>query len=59
MTFKRITLGELRKDYVMDKFVIYPSNLDEMKEDNSPDTICSYCPGNENYTPLFNSVSCH
>jgi UDPglucose--hexose-1-phosphate uridylyltransferase len=51
MTFKRITLGELRKDYVMDKFVIYPSNLDEMKEDTSPDTICPYCPGNENYTP--------
>jgi UDPglucose--hexose-1-phosphate uridylyltransferase len=51
MTFKRITLGELRKDYVMDKFVIYPSNLNEMKEDDSPDTICPYCPGNENYTP--------
>jgi UDPglucose--hexose-1-phosphate uridylyltransferase len=51
MTFKRITLGDLRKDYVMDKFVIYPSNLDEMKEDNSPDTICPYCPGNEIYTP--------
>jgi UDPglucose--hexose-1-phosphate uridylyltransferase len=51
MTFKRITLGELRKDYVMDKFVIYPSNLDEIKEDNSPDTTCPYCPGNEDYTP--------
>ncbi|HEY6657842.1 MAG TPA: galactose-1-phosphate uridylyltransferase [Nitrososphaeraceae archaeon] len=51
MTFKRITLGELRKDYVMDKFVIYPSNLDEIKKDNSSNTICPYCPGNENYTP--------
>lgn len=51
MTFKRINLGELRKDYVMDKFVIYPSNLEEIKKDNSSKTICPYCPGNENYTP--------
>jgi UDPglucose--hexose-1-phosphate uridylyltransferase len=35
----------------MDKFVIYPSNLDELKKDNSSNTICPYCPGNENYTP--------
>src|ERR671912_712649 len=51
MTFKRITLGELRKDYVMDKFVIYPSNLDEIKKDKASNTICPYCPGNENSTP--------
>ena len=51
MTFKRITLGELRKDYVMDKFVIYPSNLDEIDKDNSSNAMCPYCPGNENYTP--------
>ena len=51
MTFKRITLGELRKDYVMDKFVIYPSNLDEINKDISSNRMCPYCPGNENYTP--------
>ena len=35
----------------MDKFVIYPSNLEEGKNDNPSLTICPYCPGNENNTP--------
>jgi UDPglucose--hexose-1-phosphate uridylyltransferase len=47
---KKITLGELRKDYVMDKFVIYPNYHEETRNENTGVTICPYCPGNEKYT---------
>src|SRR5215217_669672 len=47
---KKITLGELRKDYVMDKFVIYPGQYEELSNENTGVSICPYCPGNEKYT---------
>jgi UDPglucose--hexose-1-phosphate uridylyltransferase len=49
MTFyRKITLGELRKDYVMDKFVIFPDRGNDIKKSTMNE--CPYCPGNEHLT---------
>jgi UDPglucose--hexose-1-phosphate uridylyltransferase len=43
-------LGELRKDYVLEKFVILP-DTPEIKSRSDPfDEKCPYCPGNESMT---------
>ncbi|HIM82644.1 MAG TPA: DUF4921 family protein [Nitrososphaerales archaeon] len=39
----------LRKDYVLDRFGIVPTNV---KEKILSDSKCPYCPGNEEMTPL-------
>ncbi|MGD1837115.1 MAG: galactose-1-phosphate uridylyltransferase [Nitrososphaeraceae archaeon] len=47
-------MGELRKDYVIDKFVIFPSETNNNKQEkiiNKTDkNNCPYCPGNEHLT---------
>ncbi len=40
-------MAELRKDYVLDRFVIVPKNA---VENNISDGKCPYCPGNEEMT---------
>src|SRR6478736_4116308 len=44
---------ELRKDYVLDKYVILPHITEQSNEqdDKSGGNNCPYCPGNENMTP--------
>lgn len=42
-------MAELRKDYVLDRFVIVPKNAIEKDVSNGK---CPYCPGNEEMTPL-------
>ena len=37
-------MAELRKDYVLDKFVIVPKNIAQKDVSNGK---CPYCPGNE------------
>jgi UDPglucose--hexose-1-phosphate uridylyltransferase len=46
-------LGDLRKDYVLDKFVVLPEATHAAAEDDdisSDHTSCPYCPGNESMT---------
>jgi UDPglucose--hexose-1-phosphate uridylyltransferase len=44
-------LGDLRKDYVLDKFVVLPEASQAGADDNSTnDSNCPYCPGNESMT---------
>jgi UDPglucose--hexose-1-phosphate uridylyltransferase len=44
-------LGDLRKDYVLDKFVVLPEASQAAAGDNSTeDSNCPYCPGNESMT---------
>jgi UDPglucose--hexose-1-phosphate uridylyltransferase len=44
-------LGDLRKDYVLDKFVVLPEASQAATGDNSTeDSNCPYCPGNESMT---------
>ena len=41
-------LGDLRKDYILDKFVIVPQLADEtIVHEKSLEGKCPYCPGNE------------
>jgi UDPglucose--hexose-1-phosphate uridylyltransferase len=44
---------ELRKDYVLDKYVILPHITEQPNahDNKSDETKCPYCPGNENMTP--------
>ena len=44
---------ELRKDYVLDKYVILPHITEQPNahDDRVLETKCPYCPGNENMTP--------
>lgn len=45
------TLGEIRKDYVTDKFVILPQNSERLDKDIPNNSeLCPYCPGNEHHT---------
>lgn len=47
-------MADLRKDYVLDKFVVVPSTADhsysEIKINSSDNEQCPYCPGNESMT---------
>jgi UDPglucose--hexose-1-phosphate uridylyltransferase len=44
-------VGDLRKDYVLDKFVVLPEASQAAADDNSTDdSNCPYCPGNESMT---------
>jgi UDPglucose--hexose-1-phosphate uridylyltransferase len=43
-------LGSLRKDYVLEKFVILPDISDTPKDTKSLEGKCPYCPGNESMT---------
>jgi UDPglucose--hexose-1-phosphate uridylyltransferase len=43
-------LGNLRKDYVLEKFVILPDMANTDKGTNSLEGKCPYCPGNESMT---------
>jgi UDPglucose--hexose-1-phosphate uridylyltransferase len=43
---------ELRKDYVLDKYVILPHIAEQQtNESASEETVCPCCPGNEDMTP--------
>ncbi len=51
-------MGELRKDYVIDRYVIIasdrekrPNEFASQKNKETKDEICYFCPGNENTTP--------
>jgi UDPglucose--hexose-1-phosphate uridylyltransferase len=41
---------ELRKDYVLDKYIILPAANEETQVPASEKSSCPYCPGNENMT---------
>jgi len=41
-------LAELRKDYILEKFVVLPPDTYKVKNDTKQ---CPYCPGNESMTP--------
>jgi len=41
-------LAELRKDYILEKFVVLPPDSYNVKSDTKQ---CPYCPGNESMTP--------
>lgn len=43
-------MGDLRKDYVLEKFVIIPSTEQPLDDKHSSDGRCAYCPGNETMT---------
>ena len=44
-------MGDLRKDYVLDKFVVLPEASQAGADDNSANgSNCPYCPGNESMT---------
>jgi UDPglucose--hexose-1-phosphate uridylyltransferase len=43
---------ELRKDYMLDKYIILPNGTQELPEPASKMSNCPYCPGNENMTSL-------
>jgi UDPglucose--hexose-1-phosphate uridylyltransferase len=50
MSKAEVTLGNLRKDYVLEKFVITPDSTgDKIRSDPSYEK-CPYCPGNESMT---------
>jgi UDPglucose--hexose-1-phosphate uridylyltransferase len=42
-------LGDIRKDYVLDRFVIVPQTIEETRTQIQVDR-CPYCPGNEGMT---------
>lgn len=43
-------MADLRKDYVLDKFVIVPRIAEGDQDEKSSDGKCPYCPGNESMT---------
>lgn len=50
--------NELRKDYILDRWVVIasqrrrrPSDFFETKKDEVKKTVCPFCPGNEHLTP--------
>lgn len=43
-------MRDLRKDYVLDRFVLVPDSAAEPPHEK-PDAKCPYCPGNESMTP--------
>ena len=50
MSKAEVTLGNLRKDYVLEKFVILPDSPEENIRSDSAYEKCPYCPGNESMT---------
>jgi UDPglucose--hexose-1-phosphate uridylyltransferase len=42
---------DLRKDYVLDKFVLVPSSSSATDAEEKQQDKCPYCPGNESLTP--------
>ncbi|HKI08292.1 MAG TPA: galactose-1-phosphate uridylyltransferase [Nitrososphaeraceae archaeon] len=50
MSKAEVTLGNLRKDYVLEKFVILPDSPEENIRSDSAFEKCPYCPGNESMT---------
>lgn len=42
-------MGDIRKDYVLDRFVIVPQTIEETRTQIQVDK-CAYCPGNEGMT---------
>ena len=50
MSKAEVTLGNLRKDYVLEKFVILPDSPEENTRSDSAYEECPYCPGNESMT---------
>jgi UDPglucose--hexose-1-phosphate uridylyltransferase len=50
MSKAEVTLGNLRKDYVLEKFVILPDSPEENIRSDSTYEKCPYCPGNESMT---------
>jgi UDPglucose--hexose-1-phosphate uridylyltransferase len=44
-------LRDLRKDYVLDKFVLVPNSTAPDVADKPAEGKCAYCPGNESLTP--------
>src|ERR1051325_5037075 len=43
-------MGDLRKDYVLEKFVVVPSTDQKPGEHEPTGSKCAYCPGNESMT---------
>ena len=43
-------MGDLRKDYVLDKFVVLPETSHAADDISSDHSSCPYCPGNESMT---------
>jgi UDPglucose--hexose-1-phosphate uridylyltransferase len=43
-------MGDLRKDYVLERFVVVPSTEQTQGDHNMPNGKCAYCPGNESMT---------
>jgi UDPglucose--hexose-1-phosphate uridylyltransferase len=43
-------MGDLRKDYVLEKFVVVPSTEQPVDDRKLSETKCAYCPGNETMT---------
>lgn len=43
-------MGDLRKDYVLEKFVVVPSTDQPLVDRQMADERCAYCPGNESMT---------
>jgi UDPglucose--hexose-1-phosphate uridylyltransferase len=43
-------MGDLRKDYVLEKFVVVPSTDQPMDDRKVSEARCAYCPGNETMT---------
>jgi UDPglucose--hexose-1-phosphate uridylyltransferase len=50
MSKAEVTLGNLRKDYVLEKFVILPDSPEENIRSDSAFEKCPCCPGNESMT---------
>ncbi|MEM2849272.1 MAG: hypothetical protein QXI36_03240, partial [Candidatus Bathyarchaeia archaeon] len=55
--------NELRKDYILDRWVVIasqrrrrPSDFFEAKRDEVKKTLCPFCPGNEHLTPPATQV---
>jgi UDPglucose--hexose-1-phosphate uridylyltransferase len=50
MSKAETTLGNLRKDYILEKFVILPDTPESKAHSDPLDEKCPYCPGNESMT---------
>jgi hypothetical protein len=50
MSKAEATLGNLRKDYILEKFVILPDTPEGKTHLDPLDKKCPYCPGNESMT---------
>ena len=50
MSKAEVTVGNLRKDYILEKFVILPDTPESKTHLDPLDEKCPYCPGNESMT---------